>query len=312
VRCGWPFFSGAAAYQGAGAEKEWEDEEYYYIIDGFGTYTRMPKKDGLYYDMYKAPLEGADEEEDAKYQWPPIPELSAEGLATAKKYHEAGYPLFFEPRMGWGFLHQGPRIFGYIDWFSMLASEEERVNKFLDRLLELKLEFFDKMFAVYGDMLDAVTEADDLGTQNTQFISLEMFRMYMKPRWKVLFDHIRKQTKAKIIFHSDGAMSEFIPDLIDCGIDALNPVQISCKGMDPARLKKEYGKDIAFWGSGLETQHILPFGTVREVKEDTKRNIDAMRQDGGFIFSAVHNIQAGVPVENFIAMWETFMENRNY
>jgi uroporphyrinogen decarboxylase len=107
-------------------------------------------------------------------------------------------------------------------------------------------------------------------------------------------------------------MSEFIPDLIDVGVDILNPLQISCTGMDPGRIKKEFGKYLAFWGGGVDTQNILPFGTPSQVRENVKRNIDALREDGGFIFSQVHIIQQGVPIENFVAMWETFMENRDY
>jgi uroporphyrinogen decarboxylase len=313
VRCGYPFFSAKSNLTGsASTEKKWEDEEYYYLTDGFGTNLRMPKNGGYYYDMYQSPLEGADESEDAKYKWPEAPKINPVGIENAKKYRDAGYPVVIDRNMGNGFLQHGPRIYGYIDWFSMLAIEETRVSRFLDKLLELKIQFFDNVINGYGELLDVLVERDDLGTQNAPFISLDMFHKYMKPRWKVLFDHIKKRSKAKIFFHSDGAMSEFIPDLIDVGIDILNPVQMSCNGMDPSRIKKEFGKDISFWGAGIDTQYALPFGTVKEVKENVKRNIDAMRKDGGFIFSTVHNVQAAVPIENFIAMWETFMENRNY
>jgi uroporphyrinogen decarboxylase len=272
----------------------------------------MPKNGGLYFDMHKAPLEGADEARDAAYVWPKIPELHPEGLERAKRYQAAGYPVIIEHHMGNGFLQNGPRLYGYVDWFAMLAMEEDRVNRNLDTLLELKLRYYDKVFDTYGGALDAIAEADDLGSQNAPFISVEMFRKYMKPRYKILFDHIKKKSKAKIVFHADGAMSCFIPDLIDVGVDILNPVQISCAGMDPAVIKKEFGRDLAFWGGGVDTQNILPFGTPAQVREDVKRNIDALRKDGGFVFSQVHIVQQGVPVENFIALWETFMENRDY
>jgi uroporphyrinogen decarboxylase len=313
VRCGYPFFAAKVNdMSGASTGEKWEDDKYYYLTDSFGTSLRMPKDGGHYYDMYKSPLEGADESEDAKYEWPEAPKVNPEGVANAKKYRDAGYPVVIDRNMGNGFLQHGPRVYGYIDWFSMLATEEARVNRFLDKLLETKIKFFDSVIDGFGDLLDVIIERDDLGTQNAPFISREMFLKYMKPRWKILFDHIKKRTKAKIFFHSDGAMSIFIPDLIEVGIDILNPVQISCNGMDPGRIKKEFGKDLSFWGAGIDTQYVLPFGTVKEVKENVKRNIDAMRKDGGFIFSTVHNVQAGVPLENFLAMWETFLENRNY
>ena len=321
IRCPSPMF-GAGSSQSGGyntgilglsATKEWEDEQYYYLIDGFGAYTKMPKDGGLYYDMYKAPLEGMDEAEDANYVWPTPPKISPDGYKNAMQYLSEGYPITFVQQFANGFLQHGPRIYGYIDWFAMLSNEEKRVNKFLDKLLELKMQHFDNIFDMYGDNVDVVAENDDLGMQDRPFISMEMWKKYMIPRWKILFEHIRKRSSTvQIEFHSDGATADFIPDLIDAGMQILNPVQISCAGMDPARLKKEFGKDLTFWGAGVDTQFVLPFGTVKEVKEDVKRNIDIRKKDGGFIFSTIHNVQAGVPIENFIAMWETFMENRDY
>jgi uroporphyrinogen decarboxylase len=310
IRSGYPFFKGSKT--AAIVNKEWEDDEYYYFMNSFGTTLRMPKKDGHYYDMCKAPLEGSSEEEDAKYQWPEPPQIHPDGAARAIRYHEAGYPVTFIHHHGNGLLQNGPRIYGYADWLAMLAIEEERVHRHLDKFLELKIKFFDNVIDTYGDAVDVLVENDDLGTQAAPFISLEMFCKYMKPRWKILFDHIKKRSKAKIEFHSDGAMSDFIPDLIDVGVDILNPLQSNCAGMEADKIKKEFGKDIAFWGGGVDTQKVLPFGTPAEVREDVKRNIDILRKGGGFIFSTIHHIQEGVPIENFIAMWETFIENRDY
>jgi uroporphyrinogen decarboxylase len=262
--------------------------------------------------MCKVPLEDADEETEKAYQWPDPPTIHPDGVKRAKAYQSAGYPVIFTEHFGNGFLQNGARLYGYIDWFSMLVSEEDRVRRNLDKLLELKSRHFDNIIDAYGDFVDVVVENDDLGTQTAPFRSGKLFRSLIKPYYKTLFEHVRKRTKAKILFHSDGAMSEFIPDLIEIGVDILNPIQINCTGMDPFRIKKEFGKDLAFWGAGVETQRILPFGTPDEVREDVKRNIEAMREDGGFIFSTVHNVQRGVPVKNFIAMWETFMENRDY
>ncbi|MDR1089878.1 MAG: hypothetical protein LBL79_02280 [Prevotella sp.] len=306
VRKPYPFFKKGAS------PKEWEDKDYYYMKNNFGSTMRMPKVDGHYYDVWKMPLADATEEEDANYQWPSAPEIHPDGVTRAKKYQAAGYPVTFDQHMGNGLLQNGPRLYGYENWFSMLIEEEDRANRNLDKLLELKMKFFDNVIEAFGDAVDVLVENDDLGTQVAPFISLDIFRKYFKPRWKILFDHIKTKSKAKIEFHSDGAMSVFIPDLIDAGVDILNPLQISCKGMDPARIKKEFGKDLSFWGGGVETQSVLPFGTPEEVRENVKRNIEALRKDGGFIFSTVHNVQEGVPIKNFIAMWETFIENRDY
>jgi uroporphyrinogen decarboxylase len=110
--------------------------------------------------------------------------------------------------------------------------------------------------------------------------------------------------------HSCGSVVKLIPDLIDAGVDILNPVQINAAGMDPAYLKREFGKDITFWGGGVDTQRILPSGTKAEIRDHVRRNIEIFSRDGGFVFAAVHNIQSDVPLENVLTVWETFMEYR--
>ena len=112
------------------------------------------------------------------------------------------------------------------------------------------------------------------------------------------------------MFHSCGNVRPIIPDLIEMGVDILNPIHVNANGMEPFQLKKDFGQDIVFWGGGVDTQHVLPTGSVDAVGEDVKRNMEALAPGGGFIFSAVHNIQAEVPPQNIMAMWETLMENQ--
>jgi len=127
----------------------------------------------------------------------------------------------------------------------------------------------------------------------------------IKPKEKRLFSLIKSKTQARIFYHCCGAAYEFIPDFIEIGVDILNPVQVSAGGMDTQKLKKEFGKDIVFWGGGCDTQRVLPFGTVQEVRDEVKRRIDDLASGGGFVFNTVHNIQDGVPPENIMAMFET-------
>jgi len=292
--------------------EEWDDGESFFLRDSWGTVSRMPKKGGHYYDLVSAPMEGNLDNEDSKYTFPPVPEIAPEAVTQARAYQEAGYPVIVSDSYGNGFLQTGPKVYGYEDWMMMLALDDKRAGEFMENLIEGKKIYWDRVVAAFGDSIDIVCELDDLGTQNGPFIDPAMLRKKLKPYYKKLFDHIHKITKAKIFMHSCGSVVKLIPDLIDVGIDILNPVQIGAAGMDPAFLKKEYGKDIVFWGGGIDTQKVLPRGTPSEIRDHVKRNIEIFSKDGGFVFSSIHNVQSDVPPENFIAMWEAFREFRNY
>jgi uroporphyrinogen decarboxylase len=140
-----------------------------------------------------------------------------------------------------------------------------------------------------------------------------MFRQQLKPRVRQVFElQAQLAPHAKRLFHSDGNVHPLIPDFIEMGVDILNPVQTTASGMDPTHLKRDFGQDLVFWGGGVDTQGILPSGTPQEVKDDVKRNIDALAAGGGYVFNTVHNIQADVPPENILAMWEALQEYGAY
>ena len=292
--------------------EEWEDTDGFFLRDAWGTVMRMPKKGGYYYDMVSAPLAGNIDNEEAEYIFPPLPDIVSEAAEQAEAYQKAGYPVIIPDQYGNGFLQTGPKIFGYEDWMMMLALNDKRAEQFLENLLERKMHYWDSVVAVFGGNIDIVCELDDLGTQTGPFINPVMLREKIKPYYRKLFDYIHKITKAKVYMHSCGSVSKVIPDLIEAGVDILNPVQISAADMDPAFLKREFGKDIVFWGGGIDTQKILPQGKPSEIRDHVKRNIEIFSKDGGFVFSAVHNVQSDVPPENFLAMWEAFREFRNY
>ncbi|MDD3791219.1 MAG: uroporphyrinogen decarboxylase family protein, partial [Sphaerochaetaceae bacterium] len=155
-----------------------------------------------------------------------------------------------------------------------------------------------------GDSIDILMFGDDLGTQNTTMISRDLYKQLIYPRQKKLFQYVHDHSNAKVFLHSCGAIYDIIGDLIDAGVDILNPVQIGATGMEPKRLKEEYGKDVVFWGGGIDTQHVLASGTPSEIRESVKRNCDIFMKDGGFVFNQVHNIVDGVPPENIIAMYD--------
>ena len=298
--------------QKAPPSESWEDADSFFIKDAWGAVLRMPKKGGFYYDLFSSPQAGNLDNEPEEYSFPPVPDLAPEAAAQARSYQEAGYPVVIPDQYGNGFLQHGPRVYGYEDWMMMLALDDRRTGEFMEKLLEGKIRYWERVATAFGDTIDVVCELDDLGTQNGPFIDPAMFRKKIKPYYRKLFDHIHKITKAKVYIHSCGSVVKFIPDLIETGVDILNPVQISAAGMDPAFLKKEYGKDIVFWGGGIDTQKILPHGKPSEIRDQVKRNIDIFAKDGGFVFSTVHNVQSDVPTENFLAMWEAFRDFRNY
>jgi uroporphyrinogen decarboxylase len=155
-----------------------------------------------------------------------------------------------------------------------------------------------------GDLVDIVMVGDDLAGQEGPLFSPEFYRSVVKPRQKKLIQHIRSLTKAKIWYHTCGSCVEYIPDLIEMGVDIINPVQISARNMDPIQLKKRFGSNIVFWGGGIDAQHILPFATPDQVKNEVHKLIEIFKPGGGYVFNNVHNIQSGVPAENIIAMYE--------
>jgi len=159
-----------------------------------------------------------------------------------------------------------------------------------------------------GDLLDVVMIGDDLAGQQGPLFSPRFYRRVVRPRQQRVIDTIRKHTGARIWYHTCGDCSALIPDLIEMGVDILNPVQISTKGMDPRALKDRYGKNLVFWGGGIDSQHVLPFASPEEIREDVRRNVETFKPGGGYVFNNVHNIQAGVPPENVVALYDAALE----
>ncbi|MCL2330419.1 MAG: methyltransferase, partial [Phycisphaerae bacterium] len=193
-----------------------------------------------------------------------------------------------------------------IDNFLMdLAAEPAAAEALLDKLVEAHIANIDRLIPVLGDNVDLIQLGDDLGTEHGPFFSPKMYRQFFKSRHKAIIDRIKKHNPNIAIFlHCCGSVYDLLPDLIEAGFEVLNPVQIAARNMEPAKLKKEFGKDLTFWGGGCDTQAILSRGTPQEVKDHVRRNIDILAPGGGFVFNQVHNILAEVPPENVVAMYE--------
>ena len=191
------------------------------------------------------------------------------------------------------------------EWYVSLRSRRDYVHAVFAGQCEIGLKNLERVTERVNGLVDVVNICGtDFGTQSSSFCSVATFRELWMPYYRQLNDWIHKNTQWKTFKHSCGAVEKFIPSFMESGFDILNPVQCSAAGMDPAMLKEKYGRDLVFWGGGVDTQHVLPFGTPEEVREQVLRRCEAFAPGGGFVFDAVHNIQAQTPVENIAAMFD--------
>ena len=288
---------------------------YRYFHDEWGIGWRMPLSEGFYYDMFDYPLRDITSPADvAHYPWPdPVEPSRFVGLAEeTKRVHDVEKRAVILGGLTAGILEMAAFMMGYDNFYSALVLDPKTVTAIFDKVLELKLAYWEKALAECGQYVDVVCEADDLAGQNDLLISPKTYRELIKPRHTTLFNFIKKQAPVKVWMHSCGAVRKIIPDFIESGVDILNPVQVNATGMDTLELKHEFGKDIVFWGGGVDTQFVLPNGTPKQVKDEVRRRLDDLMPGGGFVFGTVHNVQADVPPENFLAMWEALQEFGTY
>jgi uroporphyrinogen decarboxylase len=196
-----------------------------------------------------------------------------------------------------------------IDNFLMdLLAEPEHVEGLLDALMEVHLATLEKVCRAVGDIADVCRFGDDLGTDTGPFMSPALYRQFFKPRHTLLCDYVHRHSTMKTFLHSCGSIHALLPDLIAAGFDVINPVQTSCRDMDPARLKREFGRDITFWGGGANTRTLLNHGTPADVRRDVLERLTIFAPGGGFVFNTIHNILPDVPPQNVVAMFDALDE----
>lgn len=281
------------------------------FVDEWGITQHRPYPDGLYFTAVRHPLEGPITAADVEaHPWPDTgdPRRIAGLRQQALTYRAQGRAVMIKGVLA-GIFEMAQRVRGMAPLMMDMASDVTLAEALLDKMLALKLDFWEMALPQLADVVDVVSEADDYGTQVSQLISPRMFRQLMKPRLAVLFKRIHELAPdAKLFFHSCGNVRPLLPDFIEIGVDILNPVHVRATGMNPVELKRDFGKDITFWGGGVDTQDVLPHGTPQEVWDDVRRNVEALAPGGGFVFTTVHNIQADVPAENVVAMWQALQE----
>ena len=281
----------------------------------------IQKKGILFFEQTNFPLLDRDDEslENLEYDlnqvmwWrigsPPAPAgLDNEGIRireeTARELRE-GTDRAIYGAFGGNLVETGEFLFRIDNFLFLLAANPDRIHRFLDRLMELHLANLEKYLSAAGPYIDIIGFGDDMGMQTGPLFSPEMYREFFKPRHKILWNRAKEICPGiKVGLHCCGGVYPLLGDMIEAGLDAINPVQFTCTDMEVERLKREFGRDLVFWGGGCDTQSILRTGTPQEVSDHVKKQVEILAPGGGFVFQQVHNILADVPAENIVAMFE--------
>lgn len=225
-------------------------------------------------------------------------------LAEGAKHLWTGTDRAVIGLFGGSLFEMGQFLYRNDRFFMLLAEDPKRAHAFLDRVLELHLADLEDFLEAVGNYTDIIVFGDDLGMQTGPLISPDMYREFFKPRHELMWKRAKELAGVKVMLHCCGGIRELIPDLIEAGLDAANPVQITARGMGAEGLKADFGDQLVLWGGGCDTQDILTNGTPDEVAKHVKEQVRILSPGGGFVFQQVHNILAGVPPENIVAMFD--------
>jgi len=270
----------------------------------------MKPKHSFYYDQVNYPLSGDISLSDiSRYPWP-TPDATAltRGLRERVQWIRNHTDCATVLRVPSPFVHISQYLRGFEDWYCDLAQNAKVLEALFDAILNVSMEMARIVLQEVGQEVDVLVCGDDLGGQQRLQMRREQYVKYIKPRHAKYFRQFHDLSPAKLLFHSCGSVASIIDDLIEIGVDALNPVQVAAAGMEPVEFKRKYRRRMAFWGA-IDTQHVLPHGSVEDVKKEVETRIEQMGEGGGYVLSAVHNLQPDVPVENIVTM---FRHARDY
>jgi len=302
--------AGAASdYQG-GITREVRDGRLWHdLVDEFGVRWSMPDEHPYYMDITLHPLANATIDDVRAYPFPKGDDPGRfAGLRERALTLKRETPYAVVSGISGVVYETCWYMRGLERWFMDMLEQPEFCEALLDRTLRFWLDWNRLFLDEVADLVDVIMIGDDLTGQRGPLFRPEFYRQVVKPRQKRLVQYIRSRTKAKIWYHTCGACTEYIPDLLDNGIDILNPVQISAAGMDPAQLKARFGDRLVFWGGAIDTQHVLPTASPQTIREHVRRHLAAFKPGGGYVFNNVHNIQAAVPPENIVALFDAAYE----
>lgn len=279
------------------------------LTDEFGVVWSMPDDQPNYMDISHHPLADATIDDIRAYPFPKGDDPSRfQGLREQALRLRRETPYAVVSGISGVVYEICWYLRGLEQWFVDMLTQPEFCEALLEQTLKFWLDWFRLFLDEVGDLVDVIMIGDDLAGQKGPLFRPAIYRQIVKPRHKQLVQAIRARTQAKIWYHTCGACLDYIPDLLDNGIDILNPVQISATGMDPAALKAGFGDRLVFWGGAIDAQHVLPSASPETVREHVRRNLEVWKPGGGYVFNNVHNIQAGVPPENVVALYEAAYE----
>jgi uroporphyrinogen decarboxylase len=305
-------------YIAAGAAADWKGgivagerggRTWHDLTDEFGVTWSMPDDSPLYMDISRHPLAVATVEDVRRHPFPKGDDPGRfAGLRDRALAIRRDTPYAVVSGISGVVYEICWYMRGLEQWFMDTLTHPEFCEALLNRTLKFWMDWFRAFLDEVGDVVDVIMIGDDLAGQSGPLFRPDFYRRVVKPRQKQLVQYIRSRTKAKIWYHTCGACTEYIPDLMDNGIDILNPVQISAANMVPSDLKARFGNRLSFWGGAIDAQHVLPTAPAETVREHVRRNLEAWKPGGGYVFNNVHNIQAGVPPENVVAMYDAAYE----
>lgn len=279
------------------------------LRDEFGVVWSMPDDHPYYMDISHHPLAEATAADVAEFPFPKGEDPSRfRGLRDRASAIRDNTPYALVGGISGVIYETCWYMRGLERWYMDMVTDTEFCETLLDRVMQFWLDWFRLFLDEVGDLIDVIMVGDDLAGQTGPLFRPEVYRTLVKPRQKQLVQYIRSRTDAKIWYHTCGSCIPYIDDLSDNGIDVLNPMQISAKDMDPAALKARFGERMAFWGGAIDSQHVLPSASPETVREHVRRNVEAWKPGGGYVFNNVHNIQAGVPPENIVALFDAAYE----
>jgi len=282
-----------------------QTEKGLYVTDEWGCGFLMPES-SLYFNLVDSPLKEATIDDLEKHSWPnPDDSGYVEGVVQrARELSDAGeYGIV--GNFAWESWFERAWKLRAMDRFYMdMIANKDFIHAILDKTLSLHLRLLENVLNACGQHLDVIIQGGDLAGQNTTLMSPETYREFIKPRQEKVVSFIKERTPAKVFWHSCGAVESLIDDFIDVGVDILNPVQVRATGMDAVNLKKRYGDRIVFWG-GVDSQQVLPNGSVKDVESEVRHLLKHAGVGGGLVVCSVHNIQADVPEENVLALYDS-------
>jgi uroporphyrinogen decarboxylase len=286
-----------------------DEENGGWLIWENGIPTQRMSASSLYFSESFHPLAGMTTPEELKLI--PRPQISDEDLKFLEMrakglYENTDFAII--ANYDGNILEAGNTLRGFTRFMMDLAKGGAFVEELIGGIVETQLSNLSLYLEAVGKYVQIIQFGDDLGMQDRPIMSRNMYQKYLMPGHQKLFQHVHHNSNCAVFLHSCGSIYPLIPDLIAAGIDILNPVQTSAKNMDPKQLKDEFGNQITFWGGGCDTQRVLPFATPYEVAQHVREHVEIFAPGGGFVFNSIHNIQADVPPENIVAMFDTALE----